>query len=228
MRAGNFVVVTLLIACGDSDGNSPDAAQSPSDDAAVTIDAAEDIDADMTAKDGLIVINEVLYDPSGDNTGNQWIELRNADSKAINIGGWQLCRVPAYYGIPANTILQPGDIITIHWNASGTDTQTELFTNGAVAENLGDDDQGTDQVMALYQSTSFGSAAAIRDFVQWAAGTQGRSDVAVPSVWTDAAMFVADAPEGSSICFNGGTTQSPADFAIDPTPTQGAANANCD
>ncbi len=35
-----------------------------------------------------IVINEVLYDPSGADTGYEWIELYNAGEQAVNLNGW--------------------------------------------------------------------------------------------------------------------------------------------
>ncbi len=37
-----------------------------------------------------IVINEVMYDPAGSDTENEWLELFNNDSRAINITNWEL------------------------------------------------------------------------------------------------------------------------------------------
>ncbi len=37
-----------------------------------------------------IVINEVMYDPAGSDTENEWLEVFNNDSRAINITYWEL------------------------------------------------------------------------------------------------------------------------------------------
>ena len=39
-----------------------------------------------------IVINEIMYNPPGDDTGNEWVELYNPTSMAINVTGWRLGR----------------------------------------------------------------------------------------------------------------------------------------
>ena len=37
-----------------------------------------------------VVINEVLFDPTGSDTGLEWVELYNASDSAVNLSGWQL------------------------------------------------------------------------------------------------------------------------------------------
>ena len=37
-----------------------------------------------------IVINEIMYDPSGDESQYEWIEIYNGDVKTIDLNGWHL------------------------------------------------------------------------------------------------------------------------------------------
>lgn len=37
-----------------------------------------------------VVISEIVYDPEGADTGNEWVELFNAGSSAVNITGWKI------------------------------------------------------------------------------------------------------------------------------------------
>lgn len=42
----------------------------------------------LSAQD--VVINEVLYDPDGADTGLEWIELYNNSDQSVNLGGWMI------------------------------------------------------------------------------------------------------------------------------------------
>ena len=37
-----------------------------------------------------IVINEVMYDPNGSDSGNEWIELYNAGDQSVSLAGWMI------------------------------------------------------------------------------------------------------------------------------------------
>ncbi len=49
----------------------------------------------LSAQD--IKINEILYDPAGSDTGNEWIELYNADTVSINLENWQIEKAGNYF-----------------------------------------------------------------------------------------------------------------------------------
>jgi len=44
-----------------------------------------------------IVVNELLYDPEGTDTGNEWIEIYNAGDQNINLDGWQIQKAGSAY-----------------------------------------------------------------------------------------------------------------------------------
>ena len=58
-----------------------------------------------------VVINEVLINPSGTDTGHEWIEIYNNGTHDVDIGGWELQAGNSSFAtkdtIPAGTILPP-------------------------------------------------------------------------------------------------------------------------
>ncbi len=46
-----------------------------------------------------IKINEILYDPAGTDTGNEWIELYNDDSTIINLENWKIEKAGTYFSV---------------------------------------------------------------------------------------------------------------------------------
>ena len=78
--------------------------------------------------------------------------------------------------------------------------------------------------IGLYETNSFGSSSAMKDFVQWGSSGNGRESVAVSrGIWT-AGDFVTTAPSGSSIEFDG-EGRSATDWTNQPNPTIGSENA---
>lgn len=83
-----------------------------------------------------IIINEVLYDPSGADSGREWIELKNIGQTEIDLAGWKIQSGGASFTdkavLPA-ILLPPGGIILIG-EPSVTDAQitvpTLAFQNG--------------------------------------------------------------------------------------------------
>jgi hypothetical protein len=68
---------------------------------------------------GKIVINEFLPNPTGSDTENEFIELFNADTKTINLNGWQLNDESAKRFTFENKILKSGEYITVYRSESG-------------------------------------------------------------------------------------------------------------
>ncbi len=62
-----------------------------------------------------VVINQVLYDPVGTESGGEAVELKNSGSSAVDISGWILSTESsdADATIPDNTVLQPGAVFLI-------------------------------------------------------------------------------------------------------------------
>ncbi len=71
-------------------------------------------------------ISEVMYDPSGGDTGKEWIEIYNNDTVTYDLTGWNLntngsnhiLRVPPAYGGRGSMIFSPGEYIIIAQNAT--------------------------------------------------------------------------------------------------------------
>lgn len=84
-----------------------------------------------------VVINEVLFDPTGTDTGLEKIELYNPDGAAADMSNWEL--YPAgigYFVFPGGFSLPSGSFVTIHLRASGTDDAVNLHHPSA-SGNMG-------------------------------------------------------------------------------------------
>lgn len=111
---------------------------------------------------GRVVISEILFDPTGENTGRQWIELHNLGDEAVDVGGHWLRYAPAEYRLPNSTTIPAGSVLLIHLNRSGVATPGVLFTGIGGQRNL----ERTDAI-ALHSSGQFHDPAALVDHVQW-------------------------------------------------------------
>jgi len=163
------------------------------------------------------VFNEILYDPTGANSGNQLIEIKNVGDETANIGGWWLCKLLTYTQLPAGVTIPADGIIVLHVGGSGTNTSTDIYLSSMSALNASASDLG------LYVNASFTSSSSMQDFVQWGSGGRGRESVAVSKgIWT-AGNFVPDVAEGHSIEYDGDGEHS-SDWVDQPTPTIGQEN----
>ena len=163
------------------------------------------------------VLNEILYDPTGGNTGNQKIEIKNIGNATADIGGWWFCNRFAYTQLPDGVTIPSGGIIVIHVGSSGTNTSTDIFLSSMSSLNVNASD------VSLYINNTFTSSSSIHDFVQWGSGGNGRESVAVSAgIWT-AGDFVPDVAEGHSIEYDGEGNSS-SDWFDQPVPTIGQEN----
>ncbi len=90
-----------------------------------------------TAK-AAVVINEILFDPSGTDTGLEKIELYNPDAAATDMGGWELYPDGiGYFSFPGEFSLAAQSFVTIHLRASGTNDAVNLY-HAAASKNMGD------------------------------------------------------------------------------------------
>jgi regulation of enolase protein 1 (concanavalin A-like superfamily) len=64
-----------------------------------------------------VVINELMYDPISGNDDDQYIELYNRSTNAVNLSGWQLTDAVSFT-IPTNTLLAAGGYLVVARNAT--------------------------------------------------------------------------------------------------------------
>ena len=160
-----------------------------------------------------VSINEIFY--LGASAGADWVELKNSGAAAVDVSNYWLCARFSYARVGALTLthgsgftIPPGGIIVVvSW------------------VNL----NGTSSDMGLYDSSSFGSSSAMKDFVQWGGGGIGRESVAVAAGLWGTGDFVTTAGSGHSLMWSGNSSGGGAktlssDFAND-VPTAGAENA---
>ena len=102
------------------------------------------------------------------------VELTNFGTASVDLTNWRFCHKFSY--------VSPGGTI-----AAGATRQFTVNFN-QTASDLG-----------LYNSSNFGSAAAMQDFVQWGSGGNGRESVAVSkTIWTTG-FFLAVPTAGKSL-----------------------------
>ena len=165
-----------------------------------------------------LVLNEVLYDPEGTDTGLEYVELFNSGTEAEILTGFDLkADDSAYYTFPDFT-LTPGSYVTVHINTSGTDTSTDLFTG--TSGNMGN----STGFIALFNSTTHSSTTLI-DYLEYGEDGQTWESAAIDAgIWTEG-TFVIPADEGLSLslCPNGEDYDTAANWQGD-TPSQGGEN----
>ena len=83
-----------------------------------------------------IVINEIMYDPISLNDDDQYVELYNRGSNAVNLGGWQFT-AGISYTIPANTIIQPDGYLVVARNTARMLANYTNLNAGNLVGNFG-------------------------------------------------------------------------------------------
>ncbi len=166
-----------------------------------------------------VVINEVLYDPDGTDTGKEKIEIRNVGSTVINLTGYDLYPDGIGYFTFPTASLAPGAIAVVHLRQSGVPSASEFF-HSAPTTNMGN----TSGSVALFSSTTHGAGTLV-SFVQWGAGEKAWSTAAASGgAWSSAADSVPAVLEGHSIEYDG-SGFSPADWLDQAVPTLGSSNS---
>lgn len=167
-----------------------------------------------------IVFNELLIRRSGaDPHADQIVELRNAGTLSVNIGGWVFCHQFDYTsGLPPDLTLAPGALLTVHFKASGTNSATDVYLPGDELADISD--------LALYvNGSAFTNPDNMRAFVQYGGvPASGRQSVANQAqLWTLNA-FVPSPPTDHSIelCADDPTVVT--SYVPQSTPTIGLVN----
>ncbi len=166
-----------------------------------------------------VVINEVLYDAEGVDTGKEYIILYNNGDSSIDLTNYELNAVSGDYYIFPSFLLEPKSFVVIHWRAEGTDTKSDLYTgtNGFDA-NMGD----SSGWVALFRSHPTTSTAKdlIVDYLEYgAAGKTWESAANSAGIWP-AGSFIPDVQAGKSIKLkiDGQDNNSPDDW-MESVPT---------
>lgn len=126
-----------------------------------------------------VLLQEILFDPEGTDTGKEWITLRNAGTEEADLSGWQLYPDGiGYYAFPGGFALSAGSSATVRLRLDGADSQTILFHKTA-SSNMGN----TSGSAALFSGEPRGKET-IRSFMQWGrAGETWESAAAEAGIW---------------------------------------------
>ncbi len=170
-------------------------------------------------------ITEVLYN---DPAGHDLIEITNMGAAVGDFGRYRLSvQSGVQVGLAPNTITVPvGETITIHVNASGTNTMNDIFVPTLPA-------LPTSGSVALYVPNTVNTALTavdqIIDFVQWgASGGPNEATAVAASFWTGGEFTSGGATAGHSIEFCGTAAQHGASRWYDnPTPNFSGGADNC-
>jgi len=60
-----------------------------------------------------IEFSEIMANPKGTDSGNEWIELFNADSRDVNLGNWQISNSSKSFKLNSSTMIKEGDHLVL-------------------------------------------------------------------------------------------------------------------
>ena len=170
-----------------------------------------------------VVLNEVFFDPSGSDTGKEWIELYNPTSEEADISGWEVyLDGTGYFTFPQGIKIGAGKFAVLSLRTSGIVNGTNFYHTTALS-NMGN----TSGSVALFSGEPRGKET-IKDFVEW--GKEGQT-------WegsaTDAGLWekgksvgLTHFSEGNSIALAASGFRQGADsWIVASVPTPGLLNA---
>ena len=170
------------------------------------------------------VINEIMANPAGDDTGQEWIELYNPTSDSVDLTGWQLNAASGkYYTLPTFTLASKSFVV-IHWRTEGTDTASELFTGSqSVSENMGN----KSGFVALFKNSSH-TKDTIVDYSEYGEAAKTWESTAMAAGIWQTGQFITSPEEGQSIGMkqDGQDQNLVSDWQIFSQPTPGQPNAS--
>ena len=167
-----------------------------------------------------IVVNEVMFDPTGTDTALEWVELYNSGETSENLAGWQLYPDGiGYFSFPAGFILESKKFVVVYVRTSGQNSSSTLY-HPAASSNMGN----TSGSIALFSGEPRGKDT-IKDFVEWGKGGEtwetAASDAGIweKGVFVDLALFL----EGNVVLRKGESGAKNA-WMISSNATPGAPN----
>lgn len=174
-----------------------------------------------------VVINEILFDPAGTDTGLEKIELYNPDALAADMSAWEIYPDGiGYFSFPAGFSLAPKSFAVVHLRTSGTNDTANLYHAGATS-NMGNSSGS----VALFKPGGR-SKDTIADFIRYhKPGSSERktweSAAAEAGLWTaGTSVDTSSLGEGASVGLTAdGVRGSAAAWQIYALPSLGSANA---
>lgn len=170
-----------------------------------------------------IKINEILPNPDGSDSGQEWVELYNAGTEAIRVDGWTIESASSSWSsrvsLPAETTLEPGQFYLIGEKDVPSEF-ADLTMDSSLS--LGNASTGVDGVRlinclgAIEDTLLYGDLMAIPDVDEGLMDDQGGESFAI---FPDSGLTVGRTPDGVD------TDANTTDFSTNLTPTPGAANA---
>lgn len=172
-----------------------------------------------------VVINEVMFNPVGVDTGHEWIELFNPSCATVDLTGYELTTAGDDY-IFSNYLLQPQSFVVIHWRGEGVDRTSDLFTGQAEFDtNLGNS-AGS---VVLFNSSKH-SKHTLVDFVQYGRSEQSWETSAIDGgVWYEN-QFISVSEDDQVIQRqpDGVDTNQAADWQVTDVASPGEASESID
>jgi len=129
---------------------------------------------------GAVVINEVFYDPTGTDTGLEYIVLYNNDATSYVLDNHCLYASDKHFVFPSFTLGAKQQII-IHWNTNGTNTSTDLYTGTTNWSNMGNS-SGSVALFLNYNNPH--NSLNIIDFIQYIKKETWESAATDAGIWT--------------------------------------------
>lgn len=80
-----------------------------------------------------VAISEVFFDPTGTDTGSEYVVIKNLGSEAMNLSGWNIYLDDAGYYTFSSFSLMSGGSATMHIRKSGANSKTDLYFSDASA-----------------------------------------------------------------------------------------------
>jgi hypothetical protein len=75
-----------------------------------------------------IVINEIMYDPSGSDDNAEWVEIYNGGNSAIDLTGWNLTDNDGNrFVLSASGSIPAGGYLVTHLAQTGTNSSTDIY-----------------------------------------------------------------------------------------------------
>jgi len=139
----------------------------------------------MTIVSANVVINEIMYNPSGSDTGREWIEVYNDESQEINLSGWKIYEAGTNHNlnlISGSWILNPGDYVIIADNdgnflSENPDFSGTLFDSSFSLSN-------SNETIAL-KNNSLVNVESITYFSSWGGNGNNNSLQLVDGEWCE-------------------------------------------
>ena len=145
---------------------------------AITIPAILLLGEEEERTDAVIHINEVMYDPYGDDNGNEWLELYNPSERTESLDGWTLVnRTGTVIALLPDWDMPAGAYLTVFLGEGQDDDD---LSDGAGTYHTGSSDSrlnNTQEELAVCAGPL--SRVNIVDFTCWC------SDNACEKLWPD-------------------------------------------